>query len=57
MQGSIGDAAIENRLVDTVGKGREGRMEKAAWKHTLPYGKQVDSGICCMTQGTQTRTV
>ena len=36
LQGSNGDADIENKLVDT-GRGRNesvGRMERAAWKHT-----------------------
>ena len=35
LQGSNGDADIENKLVDT-GRGRNervGRMERAAWKH------------------------
>ena len=36
MQGSIGDADIENRLVDTVGKGEVGQTERVAWKHSLP---------------------
>ena len=26
---------IENKLVNTVGKGEGGRIERVAWKHTL----------------------
>jgi len=28
-------------------------MGRVAWKHTLPYGKQIASGNCCVTQGAQ----
>ena len=34
--GSNGDADIENRLVDTVGKEMVGQMKRVTWKH-----------ICC----------
>ena len=52
---AVGDADIENRLVDTVGEGEGGAngdssMETYKWPHI----KQRASGICCMTQGTQT---
>ena len=33
LQGSSGDADIENGLVDTVGVEGVGRMEREAWKH------------------------
>ena len=42
MQGSNGDADIENRLMDTGGRGgrRELRyMERVTWKLTLSYVK------------------
>ena len=42
----------ENRSVDTVGEGEVGRIERIAWKRTLPYVKQ-QVRICCMTQETQ----
>ena len=29
-------------------------MERVTWKLTLPYVKQIASGICCMAQETQT---
>ena len=43
-----------------MGEGREERvgcMERVTWKHTLPYIKQIANGICCLTQGTQTRAL
>ena len=32
-------------------------MERQLETYTLPYGKQISVGICCMTQGTQARTL
>ena len=29
-------------------------MERVTWKQTLSYVKQIDSGVCSVTQGTQT---
>ena len=37
MQGSNGDADIENTLVDTVGKQMVGRIENSMETYTLPY--------------------
>ena len=37
--GSNGDANIENGLVDTVGKGPVGPIERVARKQTSPYVK------------------
>jgi len=33
------------------------RMERLAWKHTLPYVNRQPAGDCCMTPGTQTRAL
>ena len=56
MQGSTGDADIENRLMDK-GWGEEGEGglsgESSTEAYTLTYVKQP-MGICWMTQGTQT---
>ena len=50
MQGSNGDAGIENRLVNTgVRREMVRQMERAAFKHTLPYGKQPVAVFFCMT--------
>ena len=55
MQGSNGETDIENRLM-VMGRGEERVrcMERLTWKLTLPYVKQIVTGICCMTQKTQT---
>ena len=57
LQGSSGDADTENRLMDTgdrVGEsGPDG--ESSLETYTLPFVKR--ERICCMTQGTQTRTL
>ena len=54
LQGSRGDTDIENRLVDTVGEGEGGMdWENSTETYTLPYVKQIESGICCVTQGAQ----
>ena len=39
-----------------MGRGEErvGCMERVTWKLTLPYVKQIPTGICCMAQETQT---
>ena len=53
MQGSNGDADIENRLVDT---GPGGQMEKTAQKHIQYHMENRRStGTRCMIQGTQMR--
>ena len=39
MQGSAGDADIENRLVDIGGKGGVGQTERVAWKHIHEHSK------------------
>ena len=39
LAGSNGDANIENGLVDTVGKGLVGPIERVARKQTSPYVK------------------
>ena len=44
MQGSSGEADIEDRLADTVRKERLGQVERAAWKHSLPCVTQIASG-------------
>ena len=49
LQGSSGDADIENRLVDPGGKERVGQIESSIETYTLPYVK-LDS---CMMQGAQ----
>ena len=42
-------------LVDRVrGKERVGQMGRVAWKHTLPYVKQISSGNFLYDSGTQT---
>ena len=53
LQGSNGDADIENRLVDT---GPGGQMEKTAQKH-IQYRMENrrSTGTRCMIQGTQMR--
>ena len=55
LQGSNGDADIENRLMDP-GSGEDGESgmngDRRVETYTLPYVKQI-VGICCMTQGTQ----
>ena len=39
-----------------IGKGEEKVrcMERVTWKLTVPYVKQIATGICCMAQETQT---
>jgi len=51
LQGSSGDADIENRLVDTVGEKRVGRIERIALKHILPYVKQITNGNLLYNSG------
>ena len=49
MQGSNGDADIENRLVGTV-KERVAHTERVAVKHISPYVKQAMGGkLLCNT--------
>ena len=45
LQGSNGEADMENRLTDT-GRGEERVrcMERVTWKLTLPYVKEIASG-------------
>ena len=45
----------ENRLLD-MGRGEERVrcMERVTWKQTLPYVNRWPTGICCMSQETQT---
>ena len=53
LQGSNGDADIENRLVDTVHEGYGGTNRESRIKaHILPYVKQP-MGICCVMQAAQ----
>ena len=54
LQGSDGETAIENRLMDT-GRGEERVrcVERVPWKLALPYVKQIAKGICRMAQETQ----
>ena len=41
-----------------VGRGKGGMNTKSSMEtYTLPYVKQMPVGICCMTQGTQTRAL
>ena len=39
-----------------IGRGEERVRcrERVTWKLTLPYVKQIPTGICCMAQETQT---
>ena len=55
LQGSSGEADIENRLMDMArGEKRVRCMEKVTWKLTLLYENRWPMGICCMAQETQT---
>ena len=58
--GQATDIDNEKRLTDMVGEGEEGEGgtngESNMETYTLPYVKQPMK-ICCMTQGTQTRTL
>ena len=50
MPGRNKDADVENRLVDTVGKGGGGmHSESSTAMHILPYVKQIAQS-CCITQ-------
>ena len=52
-----GDADIEDRLMDKCrGKEREGEIngESSVDAYTLTHVNRQPTGICCMTQGTQT---
>ena len=54
LQSSKGDADIENRLLDTVGKGEEGMNWKSNTEtYTLPCVKQIASGNMLYDTGTQ----
>ena len=56
MQGSSGDADIQNILIDKDrGEEGEGEMngESSMDAYTLAYVNRWPMGICCVTQGTQ----
>ena len=55
LQGSSGVADVGNSLVDTVGAGEKGTMERAAWKHTLPRVRRPPVGTWCVAHGAHTR--
>ena len=55
LQGRRGDAGIEKTLVDTVGEESAGRMERVAGNTHTAVCQTGASGICCVTQGAQTR--
>ena len=55
LQGSNGETDVENRFMDMgTGVERVRCMERVTWKLTLPYVKQIPTGIYCMSQETQT---
>ena len=44
MQGSKGDTDVKNRLLDSVGEGKDGMIwENSTETYTLPYVKQMTS--------------
>ena len=53
LQGSNGETAIENRLMDMRGEERVRCMERVTWKLALPYVK-YPTRICCLAQEIQT---
>ena len=55
-QGNSGETDIENRLTD-MGRGeeRERCMERATWKLTLPYVKQIANGNLLYISGNSNR--
>ena len=56
MQGSNGDADIENRLVDTVHEGYGGtNRENRIKAYILPYVKQIASGNLLCDAGSSTQ--
>ena len=55
MQGSNGDAGIENRLVDTVAEAEGGMNGESSMEaHTGPYVRQPARGSLLSDSGAQT---
>ena len=56
--GQQGETDIQDRRID-MGRGEESmrRMERVTWKLTLPYVNGQPTGICCMSQETQTEVL
>ena len=52
LQGSNGEADVENRLGDTVQEAGVGWTENSLETYTLPYVTQQE-GISCVTRGAQ----
>ena len=58
LQGTDGDADIENRSEVTIGEGEGGTgWESSTGTYTLLYVKQSAGGTCCLKQGAQPSTL